>query len=54
MYIWKIFDEILKKIIKLEKNVLKNQSLFSRPSTFRIEQAADRFFNTAQKISRVK
>lgn len=29
MYIWKIFDEILKEIVKLEQNVLKNQSLFS-------------------------
>lgn len=29
MYIWKIFDEILKEIVKLKQNVLKNQSLFS-------------------------
>lgn len=29
IYIWKIFDEILKEIVELETNVLKNQSLFS-------------------------
>lgn len=31
MYIWKIFDEILKEIVKLEKNVLKKTRAYFLP-----------------------